>query len=163
MAKKLYTVLFFSLFLAIFVLDQRTSESVSVYPTSINQTSEAENTSVIQLNDLGWEFYDVGNYSEALVSFDKVLAREPGNIEALDGKASALNELGRSEEALLIYDKALAVDPNYISALINKGHVLSNLDRDKDALVLFDRALAIDQNDTIGLYDKGWSLYKLGH
>lgn len=154
MAEKLYpALLFFSLLLAI-ILCQSTSELGSVEASSNNQTSETENPSTNQLNDLGWNLYNTGNYSGALVSFDKVLAIEPENVEALDGKASALSEMGRNEEALLIYDRALAVNPNYISALINKGHVLSNLDKDRDALVWFDRALAIDENDTIGLYDR---------
>jgi tetratricopeptide (TPR) repeat protein len=48
--------------------------------------------------------------------YDKTLAIDPNNVDALYEKGVALSKLGLSswEEAMKCYDKALTIDPNHV-------------------------------------------------
>jgi tetratricopeptide (TPR) repeat protein len=67
----------------------------------------------------GSALYDLGNYSGAIVSFDKVLAINPYDVEALTYKGLALGRLGNYTGAVQYY----------LNALINKGAALDNLNK----------------------------------
>jgi tetratricopeptide (TPR) repeat protein len=69
---------------------------------------------------------DLQKYDEALQYYDKVLAIDPKDIDALYDKASVLEDLERYDEALQYYDKVLAIDPKDIDAMNNKMDILSN-------------------------------------
>jgi tetratricopeptide (TPR) repeat protein len=45
---------------------------------------------------------NLGRREEAISYYDKVLAIEPGNMDALNNKGNALDNLGRYEEAIEI-------------------------------------------------------------
>ena len=45
------------------------------------------------------ELLDSGRYAEAVVQYDKVISADPGNVEAYNGKADALEEQGLLREA----------------------------------------------------------------
>ena len=72
---------------------------------------------------------------------------DPKDLDALNNKGVALNDLGRYEEALTWYDKALAIDPKHVYALYNKGAALFNLGKTDDAFMWIDKALSIDPNN----------------
>jgi tetratricopeptide (TPR) repeat protein len=69
----------------------------------------------------------LGNYTGAILYYDKALAVDPHNVNALTNKGNALNNLGNHTGAILNFDKALAVDPHNVNALTNKGNALNNL------------------------------------
>lgn len=79
---------------------------------------------------------------------------DPNDIDGLDGKGAALENLGNYEEAIGYFDKALAIDPNYTSALTNKGAAIYNLGRSQEAVAYFDKALAIDPNYELAINNK---------
>ena len=58
-----------------------------------------------------------------LAYYDKVLAIDPNDIDALTGKAKALHFLERYQEAIEYFDKVLAIDPNDIDALTGKAQL----------------------------------------
>ena len=49
--------------------------------------------------------------------FDKSLAINPNNTDALNGKGVALAKLNNFDEAIASFDKALAIKPNNTDAL----------------------------------------------
>ena len=53
--------------------------------------------------------------------FDRALAIDPSDTDALDNKGLALEDLDRTEEAIQYYDRALAIDPSDTDALDSKG------------------------------------------
>ena len=63
------------------------------------------------------------NSEEALKIFNEILKNEPDNIDALNGKGSALMKLNRFNDAEKCFDKSLSISEN-IAALINKGIIL---------------------------------------
>jgi tetratricopeptide (TPR) repeat protein len=79
------------------------------------------------LNNLGWNYYDAGDFEPALDAFERALcAREedPGNAEAVEiaryAVGKSLRALGRSEEAqplLLEADPSFAEDDDRVTRL----------------------------------------------
>ena len=59
-----------------------------------------------------------------IASFDKSLAINPNNTDALNGKGVALAKLKNFDEAIASFDKALAINPNNTKALSEKGDAL---------------------------------------
>ena len=83
-----------------------------------------EESLIISSTDLinqGKYLNNIGNYTEAIVYFDKVLAAEPNNTEALHGKGLTIDNFGNHTEAVDIYDEILGIDPNNMDALASKG------------------------------------------
>jgi tetratricopeptide (TPR) repeat protein len=67
------------------------------------------------LNNLGWEYYDAGHYSEALVAFERALEereRDPANEEPIAlaryAVAKTLRALDRPDDALPLLEQAAA-------------------------------------------------------
>jgi len=73
--------------------------------------------------------------------YDKVLAINPLNIDALNGKAFVLDFVGSSEEAISYYDEVLLIDSKNNDALLGKGLALDNLGKSDEAIFYFDQAL----------------------
>ena len=70
----------------------------------------------------------LGNFTEAIKYFDKVLTIEPDNVDALNNIGAALGSLGNFTEAIKYFDKVLAIEPDNVKALISKDKALGNLD-----------------------------------
>ena len=62
---------------------------------------------------LGEALRDVGRYAEAAVAYQKALAKEADNIQALWGAGIASLELGQFPEARGHLEKGLAIKPDY--------------------------------------------------
>ena len=102
----------------------------SILITSIlfqNQLSEAQKNSIYQFFENGKSLYEQGNYEEAIKWFDKALAIDPNQVDALNNKGFALDSLGQHDEAIKWFHKALAIDPNDYGALNGKDAALAQL------------------------------------
>ena len=60
---------------------------------------------------------DLGNYTQAIQYYDKALAIDPKNVDALNYKGLALDSLGNYTGAIAYFDKVLAIDPKNVDAL----------------------------------------------
>ena len=76
----------------------------------------------------------------ALELFNLILEEQPENINALNGKGSALMKLHKNKEALEVFDYSLSIEENS-SAYLNKGIISKNNKDYKNALKYFDKAL----------------------
>ncbi|MCX6697344.1 MAG: tetratricopeptide repeat protein [Methanoregula sp.] len=54
------------------------------------------------------------NYTEAIAAFDQAISLEPEYVEALNGKADALNRAQRYSDALQVSDQVIALNPDYV-------------------------------------------------
>jgi len=100
-------------------------------------------------------------YGHALASYDRSLALDPDNADALNNRGSALHELEQFDEALASYNRALAIRPNHAEACFNAGNALQELKRYEEALVSYDRALAITSDYADEFHSGGNALQKL--
>ncbi|MGA9152365.1 MAG: tetratricopeptide repeat protein [Candidatus Nitrosopolaris sp.] len=103
-----------------------------------------------------------GNYTGAIEYYDKALAIDPHNVNALRNKGLALDNSGNYTGAVQYYDKALAIDPHYVKALNGKGNAFYQLGNYTAAIVYYDKALAIDPHEVSTLANKGNALDELG-
>lgn len=81
------------------------------------------------------------NYAAAVASYDAVLAREPGQVEAQYNRALSLQRLGRVAEAEKAYLGVLKAAPNDVDAVVNLGAVLKARGRVDEAIALYRAAL----------------------
>jgi len=102
------------------------------------------------------------NYEEAILFYDGVLAIESTDIDALFGKAFALDNIGKHEEAISFYDKVLEIDSTDIDALNGKALALDNIGKHEEAISFYDIVLEIDPTDIDALFGKALSLESLG-
>jgi tetratricopeptide (TPR) repeat protein len=102
--------------------------------TSYEQTAKED------WNKDGNEFFSLGNYHEAIKSFDMALERDPRYLNAWVNKGSSLLKLGRYSEALAAYDEAIRIDPQSALAWNRKGLALKKLDLPADAASAYSRA-----------------------
>jgi tetratricopeptide (TPR) repeat protein len=99
--------------------------------------------------------------AEALASYERALAIQPGNARALYNRGGVLRDLRRPAEALASYDQALAIKGDYAEAFNNRGLALLELQRPAEALVSFERALAIRPDYATALNNRGNTLQDL--
>lgn len=83
------------------------------------------------------------NSKDALKIFNEILENQPDNIDALNGKGSALIKLDRFDDAEKCFDESLSICEN-TAALINKGIILKNKKDYKNAIYYFNKAIEID-------------------
>ncbi|MBR5504561.1 MAG: tetratricopeptide repeat protein [Methanobrevibacter sp.] len=80
----------------------------------------------------------------ALELFNEILEEEPYNINAINGKGSALMKLHKNEDALKVFDFSLSIEENS-SAYLNKGIIAKGNEDYRNALKYFDKALDYNQ------------------
>jgi tetratricopeptide (TPR) repeat protein len=77
-----------------------------------------------------------GRYGEAVAAYNAVLAREPGNVDALAHRALVMWMGGHDvDQALAELGDALARDPNYAPALFYQGFMLYKGKQDSEGAI----------------------------
>ncbi|HEY9485147.1 MAG TPA: tetratricopeptide repeat protein, partial [Nitrososphaeraceae archaeon] len=71
-----------------------------------------------------YNFQTIRDFHTAIKWYEKALAIDKNNIEALSNKGEALSRLLKYSEALELVDKALDLEPNSDIALYAKGYTL---------------------------------------
>jgi tetratricopeptide (TPR) repeat protein len=92
---------------------------------------------------LGWVWWDVERYDEALTSCERAIELEPNCVPALKGRVSALRNLCRYDEAGSRATEAIEKFPGSASLLVERAHVLDAQGHLDEALTDITRALEI--------------------
>ena len=100
-------------------------------------------------------------YYEAVASYDRAIALEPGLVAALYNRGNALLELGLHEEALQSFDRSLALDTNNADAFNNRGLTLLELGRREAALTSFAEVLTLNPLNVDAWVSHGYTLQLL--
>ena len=103
-----------------------------------------------------------GQLDAAIEWFDKALAVNPQDANAMRDKGASLSEKGQKEAAIEWFDKALAVNPKDAAAMCQRGVSLSKKGQEEAAIEWFDKALAVNPKDADAMRQKGVSLSKKG-
>jgi tetratricopeptide (TPR) repeat protein len=59
---------------------------------------------------------NLGQYEDAIASYDKAIEIKPDYYEAWNNRGNALGDLGRFEDAIASFDKAIEIKPDNDSA-----------------------------------------------
>jgi len=108
------------------------------------------------------DLFEEENYDESIIYYDRVLALDSSDIDALNGKGLALDTIGKHEEAITYYDTVLAIGSSDIDALNGKALALYNLGKHEEAITYYDTVLVIDSTDDDALFGKALALEGLG-
>lgn len=111
---------------------------------------------------LGAIFKLLGQPSEALDFMQTAVTLAPGDAEAHNNLAAALQDLGRSGEAEASSRKALTISPSFAEAYSNLGNALKDLGQLPEAVASYRRAVAIKPDYAIAHSNLGNALKGLG-
>ena len=101
-------------------------------------------------------YMDEENYSEAIVSADRLLALDPNNSKALQVRYDAFKASGDVVGEKLAFDQLVAVDPTRVGAqFYDQGTQLFNAGDLAGAADRFSKALAADPSQAKAHYHLG--------
>ena len=99
---------------------------------------------------------------DALAGYDRILAENPENVEALIKRGDILQRLHRYGDAVHSYNRALEMQPKNMDALNRRGNAFLALDRHEEALESYDRALETAPHSAVLLFNRGNVVQQLG-
>jgi len=94
--------------------------------------------------NLGWSYYDSGNYNAAEFAFNEAISIDPTYIPAWDGLSELHWDLGNFELALVTLDEALFSNPNESWFYEKKGWIHKDLGNFEEAGEAFNAAINLD-------------------
>jgi tetratricopeptide (TPR) repeat protein len=102
---------------------------------ALRQAAAQADTPIPGLLQLAHVELDQGRLGEARGAYERVLAREARNVEAITHLGAVLYQEGRVAEALAMVEEALRIDPAYIHAHWDRTQYLFYGKRDFPAAV----------------------------
>jgi tetratricopeptide (TPR) repeat protein len=102
---------------------------------ALRQAAAHEDAPIPSLLQLAHQALDQSGLDEARRLYERVLAREPRNVEAITHVGAGLFAEGRVDEALAKVEQALRIDPRYIHAHWDRTQYLFYGKRDFPAAV----------------------------
>ena len=109
----------------------------------IEQAVRVDGTVAAAHANLGNTLRLMERLDEALASYDRALALQPGNVGALKGRGLILWRSRRREEALACYEQLLRIEPRYADGWIMKGAIFNDLGRNAEAIASYRKALEL--------------------
>ena len=103
-----------------------------------------------------------GRLTEAIDAYQRLLAREPNNSDALHLLGVALGRVDRAQEGVEAIAAAARLQDDNPYIHLNLGSALSALGRDAEALTALERALALKADLAPALQARGRTLLRLG-
>lgn len=94
----------------------------------------------------GYAAQTLGQYSDAVVAYQHVVAKAPGDADTLNNLGNALAEIGETDAAIDALRKAAAIDPQSAPTRLNLATTLSRSDHAEEAIEVL-RAMAKDFPD----------------
>jgi tetratricopeptide (TPR) repeat protein len=104
---------------------------------------------------------ELKKYDLALANYNRAIALEPNNAEALSNRGNTLVFLDRCEEALRDYDRSISLKPQSAITHNSRGYNLFRLKRYDEALASFDRAIALSPRYYEAHYNRANALLEL--
>ncbi len=97
----------------------------------------SKNDDSTALTEMGWVSLDKGKADEALELFNKVLAIDDSQAEAVCGAGCAMSELGQTERALPLLRRAMELSPDDPIPCINLGDLLYQDGKLEESIFLY--------------------------
>lgn len=119
-------------------------------PTYEPKTGFGDNLPAVDIEAAGSSYgegsrlYGLGQYEDAIRSFDRALELNPRSTAAWQSKGISLCALGRYEQGILCFNEALLLDRQNARLWQDKGNALAKLSRRGDAIRCFKKAHELD-------------------
>ncbi len=96
-----------------------------------------------------------GDYYSAATEYQKVLADEPNNTEAIIGLADSYSAIGQYSEASKLYKKYLGIAPDNFHAQYNLALALANMGKEAEAATEYRKAIDMNPGFAESYYGLG--------
>ena len=124
------------------MLEEEDLEKIVVLEDEI---SDEDLESIEEYIELAEDYLEESEFETALGFYELIIEMDPFDIDALNGKGFALDNLGSHEEAIKYFDEALEIDPSDIDALNGKAIALENMGELEEAIANLEKILEIDE------------------
>jgi peptidoglycan hydrolase-like protein with peptidoglycan-binding domain len=91
----------------------------------------------------GLDQFKKGAYDAAVVTYSRIIRREPKNADAYFNRGLAYKNVGRSEQALTDYDAAIELDPDHRKVHFDRANILYDQGLYGEALRTYYKALKL--------------------
>lgn len=91
---------------------------------ALRQAASRDDAATPTLLQFGHVMLDQGQVAEARRTYERVLARDPKDVEAITHLGAVLYQEGQIDQALAKVDEALQIDPQYVHALWDRTQYL---------------------------------------
>lgn len=100
----------------------------------------------------GLQFYEQGQYKEAVKSLDKAIAADPSNYKVYTAKGIALAFQGDYPAGIALIEKTLQLKPDYVPAFYDMAMAYKLQKKYDESLIWFQKTIQGDPGNT-------WSYY----
>ena len=106
--------------------------------------------------NMGLEFYEVGDYTNALNSFDNALELNPNDDELIYFKSLALANLGDFDIAIDFIGRAIEINPNDERYWNDKANFLIKSGNFNEAICCYNKSIELNPDDSVLWTNKGF-------
>lgn len=93
-----------------------------------------------------FQFYQMGNLSQAELICQHILQQQPNSTEALDLLGRMAQQIGKLEEAIAYYQRLIALMPDYAEAHYKLGYAFHQQGNLSAAIEHYQQAIALNPN-----------------
>jgi len=130
--------------------------------TFLNKAIERDNGNFEALNARGVVYYELKEFTNALLDYDQALKLKPDYYRPYYNRALLKVAQNDLEGALKDYAEAIRLDPRNAEVFVNRGQLLAAMGQNDAAIRDFDQAIALDEANTLALYNRGNLLFQKG-
>ena len=132
-------------------LDERTKRSES-------ERQKLEQMTVWDYNRRGIRSYDLGEYENAILSYEKAINLKPDYAIAYYNRGCVNTKLGESERAIADYSKAIELKPDLAEAYNNRGYTYKKIGESEKAIADYSKAIEL-KPDLAEVYNNRGNAY----
>ncbi len=107
-------------------------------------------------------YFKLGKYNETVDIANHALAKESGNLQALQFRGSALGASGRVSEAMVDFQKILDADPGNPHAIFNLAVAYKEANLLNQAIETFSKLIVANPEFPNVFYERGFTYGKMG-
>ena len=132
-------------------LDERTKRSES-------ERQKLEQMTAWDYNRRGIRSYDLGEYENAILSYEKAINLKPDYAIAYYNRGCVNTKLGESERAIADYSKAIELKPDLAEAYNNRGYTYKKIGESEKAIADYSKAIEL-KPDLAEVYNNRGNAY----
>lgn len=110
----------------------------------------------------GYDFYQKGQYNEAIDFYSKAIILKPDDAVTMLKIGNIHNLLGNTEKATLFYEHATESNQEYADAWFNLGLTYAHAKRHKDCIKCFEKVIKLTPNYPYSYYALGLAYEAMG-
>ena len=114
-----------------------------------------------QMQNRGVAYEKLGQYQQAIESYDMALELNPGYAPAYVSRGLACHNLGEHQRAIQDFDKAIQLEPS-AKHYTNRGISYGELGQYQRAIEDYDQGIQLDPNDADISHNRGYAYHALG-